>query len=359
MGMPKDTLHTDWTHGSYEADRNAFIQKLENDTGNLGIHIVAGKGNEKSLTIGYGWDLDKNSAETTLTEFKNAGITLSDEQKTVFDAYKSNSEATFQINGEEVTRIPTQSDMQNIWGSLDINQTQADVLFDNVIEDWEKALSNALGPEHDLPDSKERMVILSLAYNITSPNATSIEAKLEETIKLLKETPETDIEAFKQRANIWWETALNSNSIEQTELEGIQNRRFKEADQFGLKGHSDTPSDARTAAEDKAIQEVFDERKMKTDPTTYLQQRKVPSSRIDEFLEDNFLDSPQLPSSRPDHDDISINPRHVASNEATELNFSLDSQAQEAIAFVDQMDQDYAPELKRDGPASAPSVSPT
>ena len=43
------------------------------------------------LTIGYGWDIDQNSAQETINKFSQSGIALTQSEITALQTYKSGS----------------------------------------------------------------------------------------------------------------------------------------------------------------------------------------------------------------------------------------------------------------------------
>ncbi|MFZ5616577.1 MAG: hypothetical protein ACOZAA_04555 [Pseudomonadota bacterium] len=118
-------ISTGWLLGSYESDRNEEIKRHENDslrvngvgTGGEVVVRVPNPAGGLNITVGYGWDIDEQSLSATLTNFAAAGITLTANEQTVLEGYKSGSVVTFDIGSSTVTRQPTQGDVISVWGA--------------------------------------------------------------------------------------------------------------------------------------------------------------------------------------------------------------------------------------------------
>lgn len=101
--MALTNLHTDWTRGSYLADRNDFVKQGESNSlyalvlsGEQGLTIpVSGRPTPKgiqsyteptstgpTLAVGYGFDLYKNSVSDIVTFLGQVGVTLSSADST-------------------------------------------------------------------------------------------------------------------------------------------------------------------------------------------------------------------------------------------------------------------------------------
>ena len=101
--MALSNLHSDWTLGSYFADRNDFVKRGENDkvydlvlSGEQGLTFpVPGRptpdgilpylddlgGGKFSVAVGYGFDLYKNSVSDIEAFLGQVGVTLSQSDK--------------------------------------------------------------------------------------------------------------------------------------------------------------------------------------------------------------------------------------------------------------------------------------
>ncbi|NWG92318.1 MAG: hypothetical protein HXY21_07385 [Parvularculaceae bacterium] len=203
---------TDWQFGSYEADRNQQIKIAENRIllqagSRTGVQQPGG-----NITVGYGWDMDVQSLSATLTNFAAAGITLTANEQTALEGYKSGSVVTFDVGGATVTRVPTQADVIAVWGNFTITDALATNLLNIVIETWEAGLSGALGAE-DIGDSRERAALISLFYNTTAGTAASIENFAPTTIGLIEDNPSTPEDIILKRANIWYEIVYGTNAL--------------------------------------------------------------------------------------------------------------------------------------------------
>ena len=121
---------------------------------------------------------------------------------------------------------------QTAWSGVGLTEKQASDMLDAVLQDWENGLTAALGGD-DIPLSSERAALISQLYNLSGPSAGSINANIPSEAALITGTPVDLAEAYLQRAEIWWEIAVNSNGGSSRSV-GIQRRRFEEADMFDL-----------------------------------------------------------------------------------------------------------------------------
>jgi len=223
------------TNVNYEDHRNGILKKFENEELfqneiPQGFVLVGGT----NLTIGYGWDIDEQSLAKTLDMFGRASIFLTPNEQLVLRGYKNNEVVTFELDGVQVTKTPTQNDFVNVYATFTITEAQASVLLTEAVSGWESALSQALGA-NDLADSTERAAIISLLYNTTADNASSMRSFAPSMFGALDRNPTTTEEEVLQRADIWYEIVYGTNADRNNGLQkGLQNRREEEGDSFGL-----------------------------------------------------------------------------------------------------------------------------
>lgn len=241
--MALSGLHTDWTLGSYFADRNDLVKREENkplyeqvtngqqgqtfaldgpDSIRLGLQPYEDQlgGGRFSLAVGYGFDLYKNSVSDIVTFLGQVGVTLSQADIGWLTIRDSLTPATLKANlsftlGNEITA-------SNLMG-LYLGQKA------------EAQLDAALG--YHLADSKERAALVSLLYT----GGTGIIGP-----KLLAAI------ASDNRAEAWYEVRYQSNG------DGIHaTRRYAESDKFGLYDGLDQNNPAPTQAEALEVMRMY------------------------------------------------------------------------------------------------------
>jgi Ca2+-binding RTX toxin-like protein len=195
---------------------NGGSAQLEDDKGG---NVATGNGN---LFIGYGWDIDVHSAQETLDAFTTAGLPLTQAQHDALVAYKSGN--------------LSRANFATAWADVSYSEAQATDLLNVAFSTFEAALSAELGI-HDLPFSSERAAIASQLYNMGINGAPT-------EMRLLKAIPFSNLGAYQQRTEIWWEIAYNSNG---DVSRGLQNRRLAEADTFDLYTNDGAPRDTQEA----------------------------------------------------------------------------------------------------------------
>jgi GH24 family phage-related lysozyme (muramidase) len=211
------------SEATYRELRNEQVKIFENRPLSLGnVNTTVSTDSIGNLFIGYGWDLDVNSAQDTLDAFDAAGLALSADERTALINYKDGS--------------LSQAGFQQAWENVSYTEAEATALLNVAFETREVQLSDRLGV-HDLPFSAERAAIASQIYNI---GANGIPTE----ISLLRSTAFSDLGAYQQRAEIWWEIAYHSNY---DNSRGIQVRRMIEADMFSLYTDDDDPRDIKEA----------------------------------------------------------------------------------------------------------------
>lgn len=212
--MALTSLHTDWTQGSYEQDRDLSIKISENDKllgGNLTYlksYYDEEAKNGGSIAIGYGFDLLVHSNAQINAYLAAIGLGPLSAQ----DA---------QLLGQ-ARSTHTTSNIQSIWSQLSLNlgsEAEATQLLDAYITDKaEVQVTNFLtGLGITWGPSKERAALVSLAYN----NPALLGGGLAKAL------------VNGNRAEAWYQIRYASNGGD-SRTPGIANRRYRESDLFGL-----------------------------------------------------------------------------------------------------------------------------
>ncbi|MBN2832995.1 MAG: hypothetical protein JXK50_06680 [Campylobacterales bacterium] len=224
--MALSNLHTNYTHGSYEKDRDYGLKFKENDRLLLDprglANLDAHSDKITSIAIGYGYDLVKNidNLERDLTKYitsKNATFTAS-------QALSKVKELINNANGVYNDTLATQINSYITLGSRE----NAEKLLDDSNKKYEEALTSALGSDN-LSQSKERAAIISVLYNLAGGET---KARL---IAAIKSGIPSTIAAIRNdnRAEAWFQIRYASNGGDSRST-GIANRRVGESDMFGL-----------------------------------------------------------------------------------------------------------------------------
>ena len=179
-------------------------------------------------TIGVGYLLmDKdNKQQTWKSDFKQAGINLSEEQvknldKLLKDLAKIPRNEKIEIGEKKISKRQDWIDKHyynnKLNNQIEILQEQEEALFDVIIPRYKNVVKEQIGDKayNDLKNSDEMIILVSLAFN--NPNL--IGPNLTKTIK------------DGDRAAAWYEIRYNSNK---TRHHGLQNRRVAESNNFGL-----------------------------------------------------------------------------------------------------------------------------
>uniref|UniRef100_UPI002495A050 calcium-binding protein n=1 Tax=Ruegeria atlantica TaxID=81569 RepID=UPI002495A050 len=265
----------DLTQSEYEAARNYQIKLFENPQLLTGViqesylHVVDG-----NPTIGYGWDIDVNSAQDTLSSFNQAGILLSQAEITALQSYKNGT--------------LSQSEFLSAWSNVGVDDNTATNLLNTTVSAWEGGLSAALSSVDDMPTSTERAAFISQLYNLSGSSSNSIESNIPSQLAILRSTPSNDFEAFLQRAEIWWEIAINSNSASQSQniRLGIQRRRFEEADTYKITADPADLTEQQRIDEAKFVYKFLDAKDAAGDLTDRLV--PAPSGENEAFLQNTY-----------------------------------------------------------------------
>lgn len=102
---------------------------------------------------------------------------------------------------------------ENVFG---LSDSEMKSVFDFIMPDYQNKVDNWVT---NIPDSKERIVLESLAYNTKDGSRSLLGDKLADAI------------VNSNRAEAWYEICYNSNG---NGIQGIANRRYNEAKEFGL-----------------------------------------------------------------------------------------------------------------------------
>ncbi len=231
-------------YSDYISERNSHLKKLENprlqDGRDEFSGIHADKDSNPSPTIGYGYNLTGKSLAQNTAFFTFAfGGSLSPTQSSALgylDDWQEGRAVT--ING--TPRVLTNQDILDgaeglipelaVLDSLKLNEAQASILLSDFLEGIpgfdgaEKGLNTALAgidfvpsnpDESKLPESKERLALLSMYYQLPELIGPDLKAALQAD----------------NRAEAWFQIRykhLNYNDS------GLQNRKNTESDLFGL-----------------------------------------------------------------------------------------------------------------------------
>ena len=227
--MALTNLHTNWTLGSYEQDRDLSIKISENDPLRRGDDLTDLKPyfdplakNGGSIAIGYGFDLLVRSNAEINNYLAKVGLgALSTGDAQLLDQARS---------------AHTASNIESIWSQLTLDlgsEATATKLLDAYInERAEKDLDKFLTNNGlSIPQSLERAALVSLAYNNPAEMlGTGLATALTSS----------------ERAEAWYQIRYQSNGGESRGA-GLANRRYRESDLFGLYGTSPDEADYKTA----------------------------------------------------------------------------------------------------------------
>jgi|CXWL01.1.fsa_nt_gi GH24 family phage-related lysozyme (muramidase) len=227
-------LHTTFQFGSYLADRTDLLQQRENPdlkrSPTNPVFLRPDFDGKDSLALGYGFDLLVRSNAQILAALQAVGLT---------DAavgWASASQKAHDLNLLDIYRQTRSGVSKTEWdsraGKLFLHlptEIKATELLNLLAADAETKLNQVLiGGGILLPDSKERLALVSMVFN----GGTGLIGP-----KLLNAL-QTD-----NRAEAWYQIryATNAESRSQDQQEqavgpGIANRRYAEADLFGLYG---------------------------------------------------------------------------------------------------------------------------
>nr|WP_314234228.1 calcium-binding protein [uncultured Campylobacter sp.] len=198
--------HTVGSRDTYLAELRGFIVGSEGFDSRV---YLDGYG---KLTIGYGYNISDNDF---VSDFAEAGISLTQEQIDLLNDLKdSDNKDVIAYNLDP--------------NSITINEAEANTLYNTIIENKFEAPTLAKFNEtrvNELMNTKELIALVSLAYNggpgIIGPNLT---AAINDG----------------DRVAAWYEIRYASN-IDRNN--GIQNRRVKESNKFGLYDNEDDVGD--------------------------------------------------------------------------------------------------------------------
>ena len=100
--------------------------------------------------------------------------------------------------------------------AFSLTSTEREQIFNNIIETYETKVNTWLS---GIPESEERVALVSLAYNTGNPDKPLLGSNLKAAIQ------------SENRVEAWFEIRYRSNG---DKIQGIANRRYEESKQFGL-----------------------------------------------------------------------------------------------------------------------------
>ncbi|MGE3612535.1 MAG: hypothetical protein AB7G20_03490 [Sulfurimonas sp.] len=210
--MALTTLHTT---ANYENDLAEFIKNNE------GFESKVYLDSKGIATIGIGYAFNKDIG-TIVSNFTNAGILLTEAQKTELEELIKDLGVTSQ---DKVDAFNASTN------AITLSETDGKNLFIAIKGQYEKTVKDKLGTAlyNSMANTKELIALVDLAYNSPSLIGPNL------------------INAIQtgNRAAAWYEIRYNSNKERSY---GLQNRRARESDMFGLySGGANTPSNDNEA----------------------------------------------------------------------------------------------------------------
>ena len=148
------------TANSYDELLRVLIQPRENATLFEGPPTATDPAHldvNGRVAIGFGYDLDSKSLTTIQSDFTRAGIALPGQVLTKLTDWK---------NGL-ITNATLITDLSNL--GFSITRTQATLLFDNILGQFENAVDTRIGTTTVFPESVERAIAVDLAYQNLLP----------------------------------------------------------------------------------------------------------------------------------------------------------------------------------------------
>lgn len=244
--MALSSVNSNYTHGSYQEDRNDEIKRSENDPlRQNGQPLGVDTDHIGRPVIGYGYDLRSQNINTIQAELQPhlaAGVQITNRHIELLRSLQTGR--PFTIVGDPLFgQVINTNTFLNGWSTVVLaSEVAATDLLNQKVQLYENGLSAALGV-HDIPESRERAAILSILYNLSGPTAGSISANIPSTLRIIRNN-ESDPG---QKAKIWYEIKFNTNAARDPQL---QPRRDREAALFSLYQNGNSPS---TGEEAKAI----------------------------------------------------------------------------------------------------------
>ncbi|NLN00010.1 MAG: hypothetical protein GX170_08355, partial [Campylobacteraceae bacterium] len=203
------------TTANYESDLAEFIRNNE------GFEPKVYLDSKGVVTIGIGYALNKD-INTIVADFTKAGIPLTEAQRTELGELIKDLGTTSQ---DKVDAFNASTN------TITLSETDGKNLFIAIKGQYENEVKNKLGTTlyNSMANTKELIALVDLAYN--SPSL--IGPNLVDAIQT------------GNRVAAWYEIRYNSNKERSY---GLQNRRAKESDMFGLYGGgANTPSNNNEA----------------------------------------------------------------------------------------------------------------
>ena len=197
---------------NYNAMRYALIEKLEGVVKTP--YLDAASPPVATIGIGYNLEVHLHKVLTAIVGKAHWSQALENRLEAVIDdSYGANDTALLQSRLNTVMRQwhnNQDSDVPTTFAFA--SSTQIKQVLNQISGDYEDVVTAKLG---NLPDSKERAALFSLAYNAPSLIGPKLTAAIEDG----------------DRAEAWYEIRYNSNGSHSL---GIANRRYVEANRFDL-----------------------------------------------------------------------------------------------------------------------------
>ncbi|WP_422551398.1 calcium-binding protein [Methylovulum miyakonense] len=204
------------TTNSYKDDRYPFILLVE-ETGNA--HLTPYNDGKNNVTIGVGFNLADDTVRNLV--FAKLGITnlgLIHDLAEYLGQKQEKSDATIQNDLNKIMdefspganfKFINEDQIKELFNGVDGNNGLVQT-YENRVNTW--AQNNGLAP---IPESKERLVLLSLSYNGVLNSSVSLAAAIRND----------------NRAEAWFEIRYNSNGDDSP---GLAKRHYYEAKVFSL-----------------------------------------------------------------------------------------------------------------------------
>jgi Ca2+-binding RTX toxin-like protein len=213
---------------NYNELRYPVIRNLEEPNGQA--HLTVYKDSVGIATIGAGFNVTAWSREI-VDQMPWANQLTDTQKKKAADAIRSATSGKFSSDAAALTAI--NNALRTATGNQNLNfayadNTQVKATFDNIADTFEKLVTKWFGTQNGvIPDSRERLALLSLAYN-----------------NLIKPGKLNDLRnamVSGDRAKAWFEIRYGLNGGA-SKSPGIAKRRFYESTLFGLYANPDSPT---------------------------------------------------------------------------------------------------------------------
>ena len=227
--------HTNWYHGSFNADLEYLLKVAENNP--LRLHstntdyLDVGTDSKGRSVIGYGYDLFANRLHSD-TDLTAVGVVLTEAQKTALRNLTATGGIPAELQGLALPSEAAATDL--LWKAIDAR-----------VPTFNAFLAN-LKINIVLPESRERAVLFSMWYQGQAEYFGTPDKPANMTQALIDGN----------RAEVWYEIRYgsaavkpNSNGVlEALNGNGVVVRRFAESECFGLYNYGEAPNNAEEAA---------------------------------------------------------------------------------------------------------------